>query len=95
MIIVTAKKLTKDYGSLKAIDNIDFEILKGECFGFLGPNGAGKTTAMGIIHCFMPPTSGEVKVFGMNVIENPSAIKSRIGVMPQDINLDPDLTVFE
>jgi len=95
LIIVTAKKLTKDYGSLKAIDNIDFEILKGECFGFLGPNGAGKTTAMGIINCFMPPTSGEVKVFGMNVIENPSAIKSRIGVMPQDINLDPDLTVFE
>ena len=95
MTIVTAKKLTKDYGSLRAVDNIDFEILKGECFGFLGPNGAGKTTAMGIIHCFMPPTSGEVKVFGMNVTENPSAIKSRIGVMPQDINLDPDLTVFE
>lgn len=95
MTIVTAKKLTKDYDSLRAVDNIDFEILKGECFGFLGPNGAGKTTAMGIIHCFMPPTSGEVKVFGMNVTENPSAIKSRIGVMPQDINLDPDLTVFE
>jgi len=95
MNIVTAKGLTKDYGSLRAVDNIDFEIRKGECFGFLGPNGAGKTTAMSIIYCFMPPTSGEVKVFGMDVAENPSEIKSRIGVMPQDNNLDPDLTVFE
>jgi lipooligosaccharide transport system ATP-binding protein len=95
MTIVTAKGLTKDYGSLRAVDNIDFEILKGECFGFLGPNGAGKTTVMGMIHCFMPPTSGSVNVFGMDVTENPGEIKSRIGVMPQDDNLDPDLTVFE
>jgi lipooligosaccharide transport system ATP-binding protein len=95
MITVTANKLTKDYNSLRAVDNIDFEISRGECFGFLGPNGAGKTTAMGIIHCFMPPTSGEVKVFGIDVTENPSAIKSRIGVMPQDNNLDPDLSVLE
>lgn len=95
MEIVTAKGLTKDYGTLRAVDNIDFEILKGESFGFLGPNGAGKTTVMSIIHCFMPPTSGNVKVFGMDVTENPGEIKSRVGVMPQDDNLDPDLTVFE
>jgi lipooligosaccharide transport system ATP-binding protein len=95
MNIVTAKRLTKDYGSLRAVDSIDFEISKGECFGFLGPNGAGKTTAMGIIYCFMPPTSGSVNVFGMNVNESLSQIKSRIGVMPQDDNLDPDLTVFK
>ncbi len=95
MNIVTAKGLTKDYGTLRAVDNIDFEILKGESFGFLGPNGAGKTTVMSIIYCYMPPTSGEVKVFGTDVTENPSEIKSRIGVMPQDINLDPDLSVFE
>ena len=93
--IVVAKGLTKNYGSLRAVDNIDFEISGGECFGFLGPNGAGKTTAMGMIYCFMPPTSGSVKVFGMDVTESPSEIKSRIGVMPQDDNLDPDLTVFE
>jgi lipooligosaccharide transport system ATP-binding protein len=95
MNIVTAKGLTKDYGSLRAVDNVDFEIFKGECFGFLGPNGAGKTTAMGIIYCFMPPTSGEVKVFGMDVNGHSSKIKSKIGVMPQDNNLDPDLTVLE
>ncbi len=95
MNIVSAKGLTKDYGSLRAVDHIDFEITKGECFGFLGPNGAGKTTVMGVIYCFMPPTSGQIKVFGMNVTEEPSKIKSKIGVMPQDDNLDPDLSVFE
>ena len=95
MDIVTAKGLTKYYGALKAVDDIDFEILKGECFGFLGPNGAGKTTVMRIIYCFMPPTSGDVRVFDMHVTESPSRIKARIGVMPQEDNLDPDLTVFE
>ncbi len=95
MQIVTAKDLTKNYGVLRAVDHIDFEIEKGECFGFLGPNGAGKTTVMGVIYCFMPPTSGEVRVFGLDVAEEPSRIKSRIGVMPQDDSLDPDLSVFE
>lgn len=93
--IVTAYGLTKDYGTLRAVDHIDFEIRQGECFGFLGPNGAGKTTAMSIIYCFMPPSSGEVKVFGMDVTRDRSRIKARIGVMPQEDNLDPDLTVLE
>lgn len=95
MNIVTAKNLTKNYNHLRAIDNIDFDIFSGECFGFLGPNGAGKTTAMSIIYCFMPPTSGEIKVFNMDVTKYSSEIKSRTGVMPQDNNLDPDLNVFE
>src|SRR5208337_2406818 len=95
MAIVTARGLTKYYGDLKAVDSVDFEIEKGECFGFLGPNGAGKTTVMKIIYCFMPPTSGDVKVFGMPVTEKPSEIKACIGVMPQEVNLDPDLTVLE
>jgi len=94
MNIITASGLTKDYNSLRAVDNIDFEIVQGECFGFLGPNGAGKTTVMRIIYCFMPPSSGEVKVFGMDVTKYPSSIKARIGVMPQEDNLDPDLSVF-
>ena len=95
MNIVTAKGLTKYYGDLKAVDAIDFEIRKGECFGFLGPNGAGKTTVMRIIYCYLPPGSGEVKVFDIDVKEGPSLIKARIGVMPQEDNLDPDLSVFE
>lgn len=95
MNIITVKDLTKYYGDLKAVDNIDFEIAKGECFGFLGPNGAGKTTVMGIVYCFMPPSIGDVKVFGMDVNKNPGEIKARIGVMPQDDNLDPDFSVLE
>jgi lipooligosaccharide transport system ATP-binding protein len=95
MNIVDIKGLTKTYGALTAVDSIDCQILQGECFGFLGPNGAGKTTVMRIIYCFMPPTSGEVTVFGLHVTEKPSAIKARIGVMPQEDNLDPDLSVFE
>ena len=95
MVIVKAQDLIKNYTDLCAVAGISFEIMQGECFGFLGPNGAGKTTAMSIIYCFMPPTSGRVTVFGLDVTEQQSAIKSRIGVMPQDDNLDPDLSVFQ
>lgn len=95
MEIITADGLTKYYNSLKAVDGIEFSIRKGECFGFLGPNGAGKTTVMSMIYCFFPPTSGTVRVFGMDVTEEPSGIKAREGVMPQDDNLDPDLTALE
>ena len=95
MDIVSAQQLTKEYGIIKAVDGIDFAIAPGECFGFLGPNGAGKTTVMRIISCFLPPTSGTVTVFGRDVTGEPSAIKARMGVMPQDDNLDPDLSVFE
>ncbi|MGE5893041.1 MAG: ABC transporter ATP-binding protein [bacterium] len=95
MLAVSAQGLVKDYGTLRAVDAIDFAIRGGECFGFLGPNGAGKTTVMSIIFCYMPPTAGDVKVFGLDVRKHPSEIKARIGVLPQENNLDPDLTVFE
>ena len=93
--IVSVQGLVKDYGTVQAVTGVDFGIATGECFGFLGPNGAGKTTVMRIISCFLPPTSGEVKVFGLDVRTDPSAIKARMGVMPQEDNLDPDLSVFE
>jgi lipooligosaccharide transport system ATP-binding protein len=95
MSIVSAQKLSKAYGTITAVDGIDFAISPGECYGFLGPNGAGKTTVMRIISCFLPPTSGTVTVFGQNVAREPSAIKARLGVMPQEDNLDPDLSVVE
>ncbi len=95
MDIVVAEKLTKDYGSVRAVDGISFDIKQGECFGFIGPNGAGKTTVMRIISCFMQPASGRVSVFGMDAMVLPSEIKSRLGVMPQEDNLDPDLNVLE
>jgi len=95
MEIIAARKLTKNYNSLKAVDEIDFIINKGECFGFLGPNGAGKTTVMRMLYCFFVPTSGKINIFGLDVTEHQSVIKSRIGVMPQDDNLDLELTVLE
>lgn len=95
MQVVTVKNLTKCYGAFTAVDAISFDIAKGECFGFLGPNGAGKTTVMSVIHCFMPPTSGDVRVFDIGVREDPGSIKAKLGVMPQEDNLDPDLSVIE
>lgn len=95
MDIVVAAGISRDYGALRAVDGVDFEVKGGECFGVLGPNGAGKTTVMKMLHCFMPPTSGRLEVFGLDVSESPSLIKTRLGVMPQDNNLDPDLSVIE
>jgi lipooligosaccharide transport system ATP-binding protein len=93
--VVTARGLTMDYGPLRAVDSVDFDIKRGERFGFLGPNGAGKTTVMRIVHCFYPPSSGEAKVFGLDVTRHQSRIKARIGVTPQEDNLDPDLSVMD
>jgi lipooligosaccharide transport system ATP-binding protein len=95
MNIIRVQGLIKDYNGLRAVDSVDLAIERGECFGFLGPNGAGKTTVMRIISCYMPPTAGMVTVFDRDVTRSPSEIKARIGIMPQDDNLDPDLSVVE
>ncbi len=95
MFIVNSKGLKKYYGTFLAVKGIDFEIKEGECFGFLGPNGAGKTTVMRMIQCFMEPSEGVLEVFGMDTKKYPSKIKEKIGVMPQENNLDPDLSVEE
>jgi lipooligosaccharide transport system ATP-binding protein len=94
-VLIRARGLTKKYGDLVAVDNIDFEIFKGECCGFLGPNGAGKTTTIKMIHCVLPLTSGQLTVAQMSVGENPREIKKMIGVSPQENNLDPDFTVLK
>ncbi len=93
-VVIEARALSKRYGDLAAVDAIDFSIRSGECFGFLGPNGAGKTTTVKMIHCFAPVTSGDLRVFGMNVREKPREIKARIGVCQQEDNLDPDFSVM-
>ena len=93
--LIEARGLTKRYGDFTAVDAIDFEVVRGECFGFLGPNGAGKTTTIRMICCVSPVTSGSLRVLGMDPGEAPRLIKARLGVVPQDDNLDPDLTVIE
>jgi lipooligosaccharide transport system ATP-binding protein len=93
-IIIEAKGLTKKYGELMAVNNIDFQVHKGECFGFLGPNGAGKTTTIKMLNCVLPIASGKLTVAGLDVTEDAREIKKMIGVAPQEDNLDPDFTVF-
>jgi lipooligosaccharide transport system ATP-binding protein len=91
--VIEARGLIKRYAALTAVDGIDFSIRAGECFGFLGPNGAGKTTTVKMIHCSSPVSAGELRVFGLDVSLHPRQVKERIGVCPQDDNLDPDFSV--
>ena len=91
--IIRARDLVKRYGRLTAVDGISFSVRAGECFGFLGPNGAGKTTTIRMITCVSPVTAGELTVAGMDVGREPRRIKAVLGVVPQENNLDPDLSV--
>jgi lipooligosaccharide transport system ATP-binding protein len=92
---ITAEGLTKKYGDLTAVDGICFEIREGECFGFLGPNGAGKTSTIRMIHCVSPVTAGRLTVNGLPAHIDNRSIKMITGVVPQEITLDVDLTVYE
>ncbi|MEM2921857.1 MAG: ABC transporter ATP-binding protein [Candidatus Bathyarchaeia archaeon] len=93
--VISASQLTKAYNGFVAVNNIAFNIGKRECFGFLGPNGAGKTTTMKMIQGVSPKTSGSLKVNGVEVEDDPRGVKSILGVVPQENNLDPDFTVFK
>jgi lipooligosaccharide transport system ATP-binding protein len=90
-----ARGLKKSYGSFEAVKGVDFEVHRGECFGFLGPNGAGKTTTMKMIYAAAVPTGGDLKVAGLDVRSAEREVKRRIGVVPQENNLDEDLKVKE
>jgi ABC-2 type transport system ATP-binding protein len=90
---ITIENLTKVYGTQKAVDNISFNLKSGEVLGFLGPNGAGKSTTMKIISCFMAPTSGNVKVEGKSVFENPEDFKLKIGYLPESNPLYSDMYI--
>jgi len=81
--MITVKELTKKYARTTAVDDISFEVEKGQTVGFLGPNGAGKTTTMRILTCFLPPTSGTASVAGFDVLEQPLEVKKRIGYLPE------------
>jgi ABC-2 type transport system ATP-binding protein len=95
MSIIQVRHLSKQFGSFKAVENISFEVRKGEIFGFLGANGAGKTTAMRMLTGLLQPTSGEATVAGFDVGTQPEQVKSRIGYMSQKFSLYEDLTLAE
>src|SRR6185437_8242145 len=93
--MVEARALTKHFGSFVAVAGIDFSIEPGEAFGFLGPNGAGKTSTMRMIGCVSPRTDGDLRVLGLDPAHDGPRIRARLGVVPQEDNLDTELTVWD
>ena len=93
--LIHARGLTKTYGDFVAVDGIDFDVAKGESFGFLGPNGAGKSTTMRIIGATSVRTSGTLTILGKDPEVNGPQIRAHLGVVPQQDNLDVELTVSE
>src|ERR1700756_525743 len=93
--MITVKELTKRYGRTTAVDQISFEVAKGQVVGFLGPNGAGKTTTMRMLTCFLPPSAGTAKVAGFDVFEEPLEVKRRIGYLPETPPLYPEMETAE
>ena len=93
--LVEARALTKRFGDFTAVDGIDFEVRTGEVFGFLGPNGAGKSSTMRMIGSVSPISGGTLRVLGLDPAADGPEIRSRLGVVPQEDNLDHELTVYE
>jgi lipooligosaccharide transport system ATP-binding protein len=93
--LIHARGLTKHFGDLTAVDGIDFDVRKGEAFGFLGPNGAGKSSTMRMIGCVSPVTGGTLRVLDLDPAQDGPAIRGRLGVVPQLDTLDLELTVRE
>ncbi len=92
---VEAKHLIKNFGDFRAVDGINFHVKRGETFAILGENGAGKSTTMRMIACRSPMTTGELFVEGFDVKKDERDIRSILGIVPQENNLDPDLNVLE
>lgn len=93
--LIHARGLTKRFGSFTAVDGIDFDVARGESFGFLGPNGAGKTSTMRMIGAVSPVTAGTLRILGLDPAVDGSRIRARLGVVPQQDSLDNELTVRE
>jgi lipooligosaccharide transport system ATP-binding protein len=93
--LVHARGLVKRFGELVAVDGVDFDVGRGEAFGFLGPNGAGKTSTMRMIGCVSPPSGGTLSILGLDPVTQGADIRARLGVVPQQDTLDMELTVRE
>lgn len=94
-MLLKVENLQKNYGTVKAVDGITFEVKEGEVFGLLGPNGAGKSTTISMISTLIPPSAGVILFEGKNILEDPKAIQRKLGVVPQDIALYPTLSGYE
>ncbi|HEX4341439.1 MAG TPA: ATP-binding cassette domain-containing protein [Polyangiaceae bacterium] len=94
-VMIQTSGLSKHFGAVRALDNVNFEVKKGEVVGFLGPNGAGKSTTMRILTCFISPTSGSAKVHGHDVFDEPLAVRQKLGYLPQRAPLYTDMNVWE
>src|SRR5437868_2325484 len=93
--MIKVEGLSKRYARTVAVDNISFEVEKGQIVGFLGPNGAGKTTTMRVLTCFLPPTTGTANVAGYDVLDQPLEVKKRIGYLPETPPLYPEMEVTD
>ena len=93
--MLKVENLYKNFGNIRAVDGISFEVERGEVFGLLGPNGAGKSTTISIISTLIPPTKGEIIFEGESIFKNPKNIRQKLGVVPQDIALYPTLSGYE
>ena len=93
--MIKVEGLTKRYPRTVAVDDISFEVEKGQIVGFLGPNGAGKTTTMRVLTCFLPPSSGKASIAGFDVLEHPMEVKRRIGYLPETPPVYPEMEVIE
>ena len=93
--LIRARGLRKEFGALVAVDGVDFDVRRGEAFGFLGPNGAGKSSTMRMIGCVSPPSGGTLEILGLDPVRDGSKIRARLGVVPQLDTLDMELTVRE
>jgi lipooligosaccharide transport system ATP-binding protein len=93
--LISARALVKRFGDFVAVDGIDFDVSRGEAFGFLGPNGAGKSSTMRMIGCVSPVTGGSLRILGLDPAVDGPSIRSRLGVVPQEDTLDLELTVRE
>jgi gliding motility-associated transport system ATP-binding protein len=94
-VMIRTSGLTKRFGGVRALEQVDFEVRKGEVVGFLGPNGAGKSTTMRILTCFISPSSGSAQVHGYDVFDDPLEVRRKIGYLPQRAPLYPEMNVWE
>jgi ABC-2 type transport system ATP-binding protein len=93
--IIKVEHLVKEFGPIRAVDDISFEVEEGAIFGFLGPNGAGKTTTINVLCTLLAPTSGRASINGHDCVKDPAGVRKSIGIVFQDTTLDKDLTAYE